>query len=103
MTDTDTDEREQGIDFQGLEDDLESHDYPTSTDELVEAHGDHELSLPNGTTTLSDVLTRAEDQEFESAEAVKTTIYTFVGDDAVGPDDYSDRGTGTDENESDAI
>jgi hypothetical protein len=104
MSDTDADEREQGIDFEGLGDELESHDYPTTAGALVDEYGDHELSLPSGSTTVGEVLGRTNDeQEFDSAEEVETAIYNFVGDDAVGAENYSDRGTGADENESDAV
>lgn len=105
MTDSDSDDREQGIDFGDLEDELESHDYPVAKDDLVEEYGDRELDLPEGSTTFGEILDGYEptDGDFESADDVRSAVMNMVGDDAVGPEDYSDRGTGTDENESGAV
>lgn len=100
---TDTHDREMGIELGDFNDDLESHEYPASTDELIEAYGDHELGLPRGTETVREALEPAASETYESAEEVRQMIYTMVGSEAVGREDYSDRGSAPDnvEGESD--
>lgn len=93
------DNREQGIEFGGLKEKLASHDYPASGEELLAAYGDAELGLPEGSKTLRDILGKREseqdgneDLQYESAEEVEQSIFNMVGSDAVGREDYSDRG-----------
>ena len=88
------DSREQGVEIGPLADELDRHDYPTTTDELLDEYGDAEIELSDDTHTLREVLGEAglEDQEYESAEEVRQMIYNMVGDDAVGREGYSDRG-----------
>lgn len=97
------DTRASGIEFGDLNDELESHDYPATIADIVEAYGDHELGLPEGSTTVESVLSpmleaesgdgaNEEGDEYESADEVREAILTMVGDDAVGPEGYSDRG-----------
>lgn len=87
--------RESGVDFGALEEELESHDYPSTGEELVDQYGTETLGLPNGETTFGDVLQgyRSNDQ-FESAYEVRQAVFTMVGTDAVGREQYSDRGVG---------
>lgn len=100
---TDTDDREMGIELGNLNDDLDSHEYPTTTDELIEEYGDRELGLPRGTETFREALEPVDDETYDSAEEVRQMIYTMVGSEAVGREDYSDRGSAPDnvEGESD--
>lgn len=88
------DSRTQGIELGDLDEALESHDYPTTPDELVDEYGDYEISLPGGSQAVSEVLGLYEGagEEFEDAEAVREAIHTLVGAEAVGRDHYSDRG-----------
>lgn len=97
--DGDEDTREFGIELGSLKSDIESHDYPTTADELIEEWGDREIELPGGRTTLGEVLSTQSDEEFESADAVEQQIRNDVGAEAVGREGYSDRG-GSDESES---
>lgn len=99
-----TDRREQGVEFGDLADELESHDYPATASELVEEYGDHELELPNGEETVEDVLgplAESDDETYESAEEVEQVVLNMVGDDAVGREGYSDRGTSTEPDRDD--
>jgi hypothetical protein len=85
-------DREQGVEFGALADELASHDYPATTDELLDAYGDHELDLPGGSETFAAVLgTQTTEQRFESSEAVRQTVFNMVSADAVGRRGYSDR------------
>jgi hypothetical protein len=100
---SDTDDREMGVELGDLDDDLESHEYPASTNELIEAYGDRELGLSRGTETVREALEPAGDETYESAQEVRQMIYNMVGSEAVGREDYSDRGSAPDnvEGESD--
>jgi len=93
------DTREQGIEFGQLKEKLDSHDYPATNDELVEAYGDYELELPGGSQTLEEILGKrrsesgeGEEIRYQSAEDVHQSIHNMVGSDAVGREGYSDRG-----------
>jgi hypothetical protein len=94
------DTREQGIEFGQLKEKLASHDYPATGDELLEAYGDFELELPGGSATLREILGKRQseeegdddDVEYESADDVRQSIHNMVGSDAIGRENYSDRG-----------
>ncbi|SEV88824.1 DUF5789 family protein [Halobacterium jilantaiense] len=101
-TDSD-DSRSQGIELGALDDDLEAHDYPASASALVDEYGDREIELPGGSQRVGEVLGLYEedDQEFDDAEAVRTAIHNLVGTEAVGRDNYSDRGGSTPDESTD--
>jgi len=99
MSESGDDDRELGIDFGDVEDDLESEDYPVSADELLDRYGDREIGMSNGTESFREVLVTGGDEEFESADEVKQTVLNRVGSEAVGREGYSDRGAGSAEGE----
>ncbi len=70
---------------------FETHEFPTTTDELVAAHGDVELRLPNGVTTLRETLAHLPNETLASVEEAKLTTYSALGEDAIGRKGYSDR------------
>jgi hypothetical protein len=89
--------REQGVDFGRLADELETREYPATREELLAEYGDYELEMAGGSETLRDVLgpqeeSGDEERRYESAEAVRQAVYNMVGSEAVGREDYSDRG-----------
>ncbi len=88
----DQDSREQGIDFGDLEDELAALEYPIDNDELLDTYGDAEITHPNGTETLSDVLDEAEGQTYGSEGELREMVFNMVGEEAVGREGYSDRG-----------
>lgn len=88
----DHDNREQGIEFGPLADDLEGESYPMTRDAILERYGDRELDLENGSTTVGETLSQDMDREFEDADAVRQAIFNMVGSAAVGRQAYSDRG-----------
>jgi hypothetical protein len=96
--DTPDDTREQGIEFGQLMGQLNSHDYPATGEELLAAYGDAELELPEGSQTLREILGKRQSEDgdenvrYESAEEVRQSIFNMVGSDAVGRENYSDRG-----------
>ena len=61
--------REQGIEFGTLTQRLDEYTYPVSSSDLVEADGDHELELSNGTQRLETLFEPLQDERFESAKA----------------------------------
>ena len=93
-SETGSESREQGVEFGDLREALETHDYPTTQQELIEEYGDETLDLPDGGETLSSVLAEREmteedgDIEYESADEVYQDILNMVGDRAVGRTDY---------------
>lgn len=95
--------RSQGIELGELDEVLESHDYPTTADELVDEYGDREIELPGGSQRVEEILGLYEedDQEFTDAEEVRQAIHNLVGVEAVGRDHYSDRGGSTPEERAD--
>ncbi|MFC6726515.1 hypothetical protein ACFQE1_19535 [Halobium palmae] len=100
------DDREQGVDFGELDDDLDSHEYPAEKETLIEEYGDRELELPKGEMTLEEALEgyQPTDGEFRDADAVRSAVKNMVDAEAVGREGYSDRGVegeGTEETESD--
>lgn len=93
------DTREQGIEFGQLREQLDSHTFPATGEEILSAYGDTELGLPNGTRTVREILGKRESMEsgsddlrYESPDEVQQSIFNMIGSDAVGREDYSDRG-----------
>ena len=84
--------REQGIEFNDLQEKLQSVDYPATVGDVRREYGDHELELANGTTTLGETLAEVEGETYESADGVLQSVKNAVGDEAVGREGYSDRG-----------
>ncbi|MDR5657849.1 hypothetical protein RH831_11770 [Halodesulfurarchaeum sp. HSR-GB] len=58
---------------------LKSHDYPTTTTELVEAYGDYELETQGDKKPLEDVLSSTNNQTYDSAENVRRRILGLIG------------------------
>ena len=75
----------------GTGDFAESLEYPATTDELIAAHGDRTLELANGSETLGDVLSRIDNETFESPDDVALTLQCALSQKAIGRVGYSDR------------
>ena len=102
MTDED-DAREHGVEFGDIEDELESMDYPVDHETVIDRHGDAEIGLPKGSASLKEALEPLQDEEqtYQDADELTTMIKNMVGDEAVGREDYSDRGTSTEPDSDD--
>lgn len=74
-----------------LEERFEAQQFPTTTGELVDAHGDVELRLPNGAVTLEEALAHLPNETLETPEEARLTTYGAFGEDAIGRKSYSDR------------
>jgi hypothetical protein len=70
---------------------LDSHSYPATTEELIEAYGTLELAMPNGTETLGTALSRLDNETHDNAESARLATYSAVSDKAIGRKYYSDR------------
>lgn len=70
---------------------FETHSFPATTTELIEAYGETELKLANGTETIETVLSRYENQTFVDAEDARLAAYGAVSEKAIGRKYYSDR------------
>ncbi|MFW6320937.1 MAG: DUF5789 family protein [Halohasta sp.] len=67
------------------------HSYPATTAELVADYGDSELTLPNGTETIGEILERLDDDTYQDADDVKQALLNGVSHRAIGRRFYSDR------------
>ncbi|PSP54941.1 hypothetical protein BRC82_08045 [Halobacteriales archaeon QS_1_67_19] len=101
MSEPGNDDRELGLDFSNVEDDLESEDYPVSADELLDRYGDREIGMSGGSESFREVLVTGGDETFESPDEVKQTVLNRVSQNAVGRKGYTDRGAGSAEGEQD--
>lgn len=70
---------------------MNAHNYPATTGDLIEAYGDVELELPNGTESLGDVLGRLTPETYQSAEQARLAMYSAVSSKGIGRVGYSDR------------
>lgn len=61
-----------------LDEALADHDYPTTTDELVEAYGDYEVETRDGLESLEDVLSSTDDRTYDSADDVRARLLGLV-------------------------
>ena len=57
-----------------LDEALESHDYPTTTAELVTSYGDREIETQDGRESLDDVLASIDNETYDSADDVRNRI-----------------------------
>ncbi len=103
VDDTDQGSRELGVEFGELEEKLESHEYPTTADALIEEYGEQKLELPSGEESFEEALgpyTHETDHEFGDADEVRQAVLNMVGGEAVGEKGYSDRGLDQDSDET---
>lgn len=61
-----------------LDDALETQDYPTTTDELVEAYGDYEIQTQSGEKSLEEVLDSTKNQTYDSADDARSRILGLI-------------------------
>lgn len=92
MTNDTDHSREHGIEFGSLAEDLEAASYPLSQETLLDQFGDRELELVGDPVTLREVLSPQDDREYADAESVQQAVVSMVGDEAIGRENYSDRG-----------
>lgn len=89
---SDDDSRKQGVEFGTLADDLEAEEYPMDKDELLAEYGPHRIELGEDSESIEDILGPVGDTTYDSAEEVIDNVISMVSDDAIGREEYSDRG-----------
>lgn len=102
MADEPDNTREHGIEFGDLAGDLEEESYPLSHETLLSRYGDRELGLVDDQVAVREVLSSDTDQEYEDVEGVQQAILNMVGDEAVGRENYSDRGGNAEDDDDSA-
>lgn len=70
---------------------LAETEYPITTDELIERHGDRRIDLDDGAETLREILARTAAETYERPEDAEYAIYSSVSESAIGRKGYSDR------------
>lgn len=61
-----------------LDEVLDEHDYPTTTDELVEAYGDYAIETQGGRKSLDEVLGTVDNEMYYSADDVRSRIQGLI-------------------------
>ena len=72
-------------------DQMAAHRYPTTTADLLAAHGDVTIQYSNGSETVADVLGRIDVDRYASHEEVTAALYSALSSGAIGRKFYSDR------------
>ncbi|MFP9192303.1 DUF5789 family protein [Natronosalvus vescus] len=70
---------------------IDTHEYPATTEELINAYGEEDLELANGSERLADVLSRLQNETFESPDDARLAVYSAMSNEVVGRVGYSDR------------
>jgi len=83
--------REQGIEFGDLAEKIDTHTYPVASTDLIEAYGDYELELLDGTRTLRDLFEPLQGEQFQSPADARQAVFNVVDEGAIGRKGYSDR------------
>ena len=61
-----------------LDEALKTHDYPATTEELVEAYGDYEIETQGGQKSLDEVFAPTDNQTYGSADDVRSRIQGLI-------------------------
>ena len=61
-----------------LDEALENHVYPTTTDELVERYGDYRIETQSGEESLEGVLASTDNQTYDSANDVRSRVLGLI-------------------------
>ena len=69
---------EPGRQLGDLDEALENHDYPTTTDELIEAYGDREVESQGGSKSIDELLSPIDDETYDSTDEVRNRIQRLL-------------------------
>ncbi|HET7323234.1 MAG TPA: hypothetical protein VFJ06_02760 [Halococcus sp.] len=61
-----------------LDEALENHDYPTTTDELIEAYGDREVESRGGSKSIDELLAPIDDETYDSPDEARNRIQMLL-------------------------
>lgn len=70
---------------------VDAQTFPTTSEQVLETHGDYVLELANGEERLRDVLSLFGEETYETARDLEDALRCGVGHQAVGRRYYSDR------------
>lgn len=62
----------------GLDELLARQEYPATTREIVEAHGDYQVQSRRGWTTVGEVFAPVDDETFESPQEVQDRLLRLL-------------------------
>lgn len=62
-----------------LDEVLENQDYPMTTNELIEAHGDREIETQAGWESIDEVFASIENELYDSPEDIQNRIQGLIG------------------------
>lgn len=68
------DDRVQGGELGDFDSALDVHEYPATTNDLVDAYGDHEVESADGWITVEELLGPVENETYDSAEEARNRI-----------------------------
>ncbi|ADQ65741.1 DUF2795 domain-containing protein [Halogeometricum borinquense] len=74
---------------------INAHEFPATTEELIEAYGDQTIEHPNGSEQLGDVFARAGFETYTCADDARNALLCGLGHEAIGRRYYSDRDVST--------
>lgn len=74
---------------------IDAHEYPATSEELIDEYGEYEIEIHDDTETLSEVLGRLGADTYRDADDVREALFSAVDASAVGRRFYSDRDPGT--------
>ncbi|MFC4439296.1 MULTISPECIES: DUF5789 family protein [Natrialbaceae] len=57
---------------------LENQEYPTTTDEVIESHGEHEIETREGWKSIGEVLEPVDNERYDSATDVRDRIQGLI-------------------------
>lgn len=75
----------------GTDEAIDAHEYPATSNELIDEHGEREIEHPAGSETFGEVLGRLEADTYADSQSVYEALLSAVGHEAVGRRYYSDR------------
>lgn len=73
-----SDEAEPGKQLGDLDDELETHDYPTTTADVIEAYGNYKVETQNGSKSINEVLAPVNNETYDSADDVRNRIQRLI-------------------------
>ena len=72
------DEADPGRELGELDAALETQNYPTTTEELIETYGDYEVETQNGWKSIEEVLAPIDDEPYDSPEDIRDRIQRLI-------------------------
>lgn len=84
-------EKIRSLEQSAIDDVLNDHEFPITTEEVIEQYGDLEIDYQHGVETLGSILQTSGMETYETGDEIELAILNGVSRDAVGRPRYSDR------------